>query len=172
MRGAVMRDLLLRWSAGWAKISMMYGSVGSEELKGYFVLFCSHFLQKTARSYKCSTLLHRKPSLHVCHEMSWSISGGNWLLTTVSIPNFMVHITSMWHRSTNLVGVGATVNWRSLVEIYKDFIKYYLWFEPKSSKSYAGILLIGTLGTNFCEILIEINTISLKKMRLKMSSGK
>ena len=36
----------------------------------------------------------------------------------------------------------------------------------------AGILLIGPLGTNFIEILIEINIFSLKKMHLKMSSGK
>ena len=36
----------------------------------------------------------------------------------------------------------------------------------------AGILLIGPLGTNFSEILIEIKTFSLKKIRLKMSSAK
>ena len=36
----------------------------------------------------------------------------------------------------------------------------------------AGIVLIGPLGTNFSEILIEIQTFSLKKMLLKMSSGK
>ena len=36
----------------------------------------------------------------------------------------------------------------------------------------AGILLIGPLGTNFSEILIEILTFSFKKMHLKMSSGK
>ena len=36
----------------------------------------------------------------------------------------------------------------------------------------AGILLIPTLGTNFSEILIEINTFSLKKMHLEISSGK
>ena len=35
----------------------------------------------------------------------------------------------------------------------------------------AGILLIGPLGTNFSEILIESLTFSLKKMRLKMSSA-
>ena len=35
-----------------------------------------------------------------------------------------------------------------------------------------GILLIGPLGTNFSEILIEIQTLSLKKIRLKMSSAK
>ena len=36
----------------------------------------------------------------------------------------------------------------------------------------AGILLIGPLGTNFSEILIEIHTLSSKKIHLKMSSAK
>ena len=36
----------------------------------------------------------------------------------------------------------------------------------------AGILLIGPLGTNFSQILIEIYTFSFKKMHLKMSSWK
>ena len=36
----------------------------------------------------------------------------------------------------------------------------------------AGILLIGPLGTNFNEILIEIHAFSFKKMHLKMSSEK
>ena len=36
----------------------------------------------------------------------------------------------------------------------------------------AGIFLIGTLGTNFSEILIKINTFSFQKMRLKVSSAK
>ena len=35
-----------------------------------------------------------------------------------------------------------------------------------------GILLIGALGANFNEILIEIQTFSFKKMHLNMSSGK
>ena len=36
----------------------------------------------------------------------------------------------------------------------------------------SGILLIGPVGTNFSEILIEILTFSFKKMRLKVSSVK
>ena len=36
----------------------------------------------------------------------------------------------------------------------------------------AGILLIGSLGTNFCEILIRIQTFSFTKMHLNMSSAK
>ena len=35
-----------------------------------------------------------------------------------------------------------------------------------------GLLSIGTLGTNFSEILIEIQTYPFKKMHLKMSSEK
>ena len=35
----------------------------------------------------------------------------------------------------------------------------------------AGILLIGLLGTNFTQILIEVYTFSFKKMHLQMSSG-
>ena len=38
--------------------------------------------------------------------------------------------------------------------------------------TYAGIMLIGPLGTNFIEILIGIQTFSFKKMHLKMSSAK
>ena len=34
-----------------------------------------------------------------------------------------------------------------------------------------GILLIGSLGTNFSEILTEINTFSFRKIHLQMSSG-
>ena len=36
----------------------------------------------------------------------------------------------------------------------------------------AGIVLIGPLGTNFIEILIEILTISFKKMRFKVAALK
>ena len=36
----------------------------------------------------------------------------------------------------------------------------------------AGMLLIGPLGTNFSEMLIEIHTFSFKEIQLKMSSGK
>ena len=36
----------------------------------------------------------------------------------------------------------------------------------------AGILLIGPMGTNFNENVIEIYTFSFKKMQLKKSSGK
>ena len=36
----------------------------------------------------------------------------------------------------------------------------------------AGILLFGTLGTNFSKILIECHSCSFKKMHMKMSSGK
>ena len=40
------------------------------------------------------------------------------------------------------------------------------------SEPNAGILLIGTLGTNFSEILIEIHTFSYRETHFKMSFGK
>ena len=43
---------------------------------------------------------------------------------------------------------------------------------PAIISTNAGILLVGPLGTNFSEILIEIQAFSLKKIRLKMSSAK
>ena len=49
-----------------------------------------------------------------------------------------------------------------------------LWPERRQAviRNNAGILLIGPLGTNFSEILIGIQTFSLKKIHLKMSSAK
>ena len=40
------------------------------------------------------------------------------------------------------------------------------------SKHYAGLLLIGPLGTNFNEIFIKIQIFSFMKMHLKISSAK
>ena len=44
--------------------------------------------------------------------------------------------------------------------------------KPLSERTNAGILLIGPLGINFSEIVIEIYIFSFKKMHLKMSYGK
>ena len=72
---------------------------------------------------------------------------------------------------------------------YNDFEKYTFKITATSSRGQwvnslrpsdaymrrwtnAGILLIGTLGTNFSEILIDIQTFSFKKMHLKISSVK
>ena len=50
---------------------------------------------------------------------------------------------------------------------------FRLWFGDKSHYlNHCWDMLIVPLGTNFSEILIEIHTFSLKKMLLKMSSGK
>ena len=49
-----------------------------------------------------------------------------------------------------------------------------LWPEQRQAIIWtnAGILLIGPLGTNFSEVLIQSQTFSLKKMHLKMPSAK
>ena len=46
------------------------------------------------------------------------------------------------------------------------------WQRQVNIGTNAGILLIGPLGTNFSEILIEIHTFSFKKVHLKMLSVK
>ena len=59
--------------------------------------------------------------------------------------------------------------------MYEFGLKFH-WNAPDRRQAIiwtnAEILLIGLLGTNFSEILIEILTFSFKKMRLKVSSAK
>ena len=61
----------------------------------------------------------------------------------------------------------ASLIWPSLVQIMacRRRRQAIIWTN-------AGILLIGPLGTNFSEIWIRIQTFSLKKIHLKMSSAK
>ena len=65
-------------------------------------------------------------------------------------------------------------------DAYMRQLTNHLWFRewlvawpaPSHYQKDAGLLLIGPLGTNFCEILIRIQAFSFKKMHLKMSSAK
>ena len=69
-----------------------------------------------------------------------------------------------WGRVTHIC-VGTNINIGSDNGLSPERRQAIIWTN-------AGILLIGPLGTNFNEILIEIQTFSLKKIRLKMSSAK
>ena len=95
-------------------------------------------------------------SLSPCPLVTWSNTQGNnmyllrkhWRL----IFPFHVLINSLthWGQVTHIcVGKLTTINWTN-----------------------DGILLIGSLGSNFSEILVGIQTFSIKKMHLKMSSAK
>ena len=89
-------------------------------------------------------------------------SSGQWILHTKT--QYWEKRLTHWGRVTHICVSKLTINgsdnglspgWRQAI----------IW--PN-----AGILLIGALGTNVSEILIKIDTFSLKKMLLKMSSGK
>ena len=74
--------------------------------------------------------------------------------------NLLIH----WGRATHIY-VGNVTNIGSDNGLSPGRRQAIIWTN-------VGILLIGPLGTNFSEILIEILTFSFKKMRLKVSSAK
>ena len=74
------------------------------------------------------------------------------------------HLLTHWGRVTHKC-VGKLTNIGSDNGLSPERRQPIIWTN-------AGLLLMGILGTNFIEILIEIQTLSLEKMRLKMSSAK
>ena len=78
------------------------------------------------------------------------------------------------------MGIKAVVNLFRPSDAYLRHLINHHWFKIGLSPGQPlaiiwtnpGIFLIGHLGTNFCEILIEIHTFLLKKMYIEMSSGK
>ena len=73
-------------------------------------------------------------------------------------------VLTHWGRVTHIC-VGKLIIFGSDNGLSPDRRQAIIWTN-------AGLLLIGPLGTNFSEILIEILTFSFKKMRLKVSSAK
>ena len=93
-------------------------------------------------------------SLHKCH---WSRHDESvW----IDCMNSLTHWGQVTHISVSKLTIIGPDNGLS-----PDRRQAIIWTN-------AGIFLIGPLGTNFSEILIEIQTFSFKKMHLKMSSGK
>ena len=84
----------------------------------------------------------------------------NWLVKKVLLDNNLTH----WGRATHIC-VGKLTIIGSDNGLSPGRRQAIIW-------TIAGILLIGTLGTNFSAIVIEIRPFSFKKMHLKMSSGK
>ena len=80
-------------------------------------------------------------------------------MTGIGIP-MLTH----WGRVTHIC-VGNQTIIGSINGLSPDRRQAIIWIN-------AEILLIGPLGTNFSEILIEIYALSFKKMHLKLSSGK
>ena len=101
------------------------------------------------------------------------------LIHTMNLKKYVGELLPYLPRSNGLT------HWGRVTHIY---IYIYIWFSklitigsdnglsPGRCQAIIwtndGILFIGSLGTNFNDILIEIYTFSCKKMHLKMSSGK
>ena len=93
----------------------------------------------------------------------WTLlSGTAWLAATTE--QHCKEMLTHWGRVTHICVVKLTII-ASDNGLSPERRQAIIWTN-------AGILLIGPLGTNFSEILIVIQTFSLKKIRLKMSSAK
>ena len=77
---------------------------------------------------------------------------------------YICHDLTHWGRVTHIC-VGKLTNIDSDNGLSPERRQAIIWIK-------AGILLIGPLGINFSEILIEINTVLFNKMHLKMVSAK
>ena len=124
----------------------------------------------------------KSPS-HECQNISWgwrlvNIGSGNGLVPSGSKPlpepiltQICCHMASLGHNELTHWGRVTTICVSKLTIIGSDNDlspgrrQAIIWTN-------AGILLIGTLGTNFSEILSEIHSFSFSKMHLKMSSAK
>ena len=96
-----------------------------------------------------------------------------------TVPKWMDDIYKIYFLKQMSLGVNLLTHWGRVMHICVGkltIIGSDNGLSPERRRAIiwtnAGILLIGSLGTNFSEISIEIQTFSLKKIRLKMSSAK
>ena len=116
--------------------------------------------------------VYRAPDIFVIWEMKATITEGKRLRFFNGISHKQRHIAyhinvltlTHWGRATHIC-LGKITTIGSDNGLSPGRRQTIIWAN-------AGILLIGPFGTNFSEILIEIQTFSFKKMHLKMSSAK
>ena len=122
---------------------------------------CQHFLREFWIRYR-----HQTPFWKMADEIMHIVAVLRlldifWGHLTIKIPSY--HLTH-WGRVTHIC-VGKLTSIASDNGLSPGRRQAIIW-------NIAGIVLIGPLGTNFSEILIEIQTFSFKKMHLKMSSAR
>ena len=115
------------------------------------------------RPTPCSTLWHHGPFYQHVNTDKYLFPISYMKYNYSSMPNFNGSLTH-WGRATHIC-VGKVTTISSDNGLSPERRQAIIW-------TIAGMLLIGPLGTNFSEILIWIQTFSLKKMHLKMSSAK
>ena len=99
----------------------------------------------------------------ITNAASWKTKAWNMIHHVICKKRLRITLTH-WGRVTHIC-VGKLTIIGSDNGLSPDRRQTIIWTN-------AGLLLIGPLGTNFSEILIGIQTFSLKKMHLKMSSAK
>ena len=142
--------------------------------------FCSVLgVLSTCHYYVVSTIFH-KSVWHVYDELqcdviecvvgvwnlvnTWKCSSNYGSMEICCISPFHLHALTHWGRATHIC-VGKLTTIGSDNGLSPGRRQAIIWTNT-------GILLIGPLGTHFSEILIGIQTFSIKKMHLKMSSAK
>ena len=125
--------------------------------------YCLHF-DKAGRCVRSVNILNLSCKLWVIHP-----SPGNCYFHKLTYS----HTQTYSHTNRGLTQWGRVVHIcvSKLITVSSDKGLSPGWCQAIIWTS-AGMFLIGPLGTNFSEILIEIDIFSVKEMHLKMSSGK
>ena len=148
--------------------------------KGYWFKIRIEFLWPILAKIELICQQPQVSGAHPSSEVPQRMTGGLWGgLAVISIVEMMPdagsnksadHLGSTWPRLTHWgrvthICVSKLTITGSDNGLSPDRRQAIIWTN-------AGLLLIGPLGTNFSEILIEILTFLFKKMRLKVSSAK
>ena len=126
----------------------------------FSALLRPHFNFRTAE--ESFHLLHRKCSFNAMKWTRWFQRV--WYVLSFIETNMLFVLLTHWGRVTHICVSKLTII-GSFNGLSPDRHQAIIWTN-------AGLLLIGPLGTNFNEILIEIPTFSFKKRRLEVSSAK
>ena len=145
------------------QISEGVGLKANSELSGgcWISMLCCHIENKIDDILQ--TIFSIK-DMNISIKFLWNMFIGVWFtkkkISLVGIMSSLTHSGRVMHICVSKLTIIGSDNGLS-----PDWHQAIIWTNT-------GILLIGPLGTNFSEILVEIHAFSFKKMHLKMSSGK
>ena len=127
---------------------------------------------------KVATTQENKPPTQGTRQ--WTFTTPRWRCGSILLPSLNAGVpepTGGWRHLRNIQF--DTLHWDQVTHIcviWRTIISSDNGLSPGRHQAIiwtnAGILLIGPIGTNFNEILIEIHTFSFKEIHFKMSSGK
>ena len=123
---------------------------------------CTQPMRDNVTMYHCLSLAGCICKMIPDYDISWDVFGhfGKFNGISIKYPKLLTH----WGRVTHICASKLTIIGPNN-GLSPGRCQAIVWTN-------AGILLIGPLVTNFSESLIEIHIFLLKKMHMKMSSGK